>query len=401
VNSSTISGNSAGDGGGIFNWGDATIANSIVAGNYGSSPDIESRGQSSPTLTIERSLIGSNEGTELSEAPLGSPDANGNFIGGPVGGVIDPRLGPLADNGGPTWTHALLPRSPAIDAGDPLAVAGSDGVPLFDQRHAPFLRTAGGRIDIGSFESQIAPVDFNHDSQLRCDDVDALVAAVIDGVNPPEFDLTTDDIVDQADLDVWLALAGLENLPSGAAYMKGDANLDGKVDASDLSVTASNWQDAAGWCGGDFNSDGVANANDLNELAVNWLQDVSGEVAAAAAHTRAPRAPLANTAVLSDRHSSGLRAFTKARRTPRTVEGSSAETYTVRDSLIGDNRGINHSQVPVASPASGELIGRPVGGVVDRLRARDRFAQNNQARWLWTELVDDLLGSDVDDWRRG
>jgi hypothetical protein len=40
---------------------------------------------------------------------------NGNIVG------VDPALvlGPLADNGGPTKTHALLPNSPAINAGDP------------------------------------------------------------------------------------------------------------------------------------------------------------------------------------------------------------------------------------------------------------------------------------------
>jgi len=37
------------------------------------------------------------------------------------GGIIDPLLGSLADNGGPTLTHALLAGSPAINAGDPAA----------------------------------------------------------------------------------------------------------------------------------------------------------------------------------------------------------------------------------------------------------------------------------------
>ena len=62
-------------------------------------------------------------------------------------------LGPLADNGGPTFTHALLPGSPAIDAGDPAAVAGVGNVPLYDQRGFAFSRVAGGRIDIGAFEA--------------------------------------------------------------------------------------------------------------------------------------------------------------------------------------------------------------------------------------------------------
>ena len=57
---------------------------------------------------------------------------------------IDPMLGPLADNGGPTWTMALLPGSPAIDAGDSAAAPGTD------QRGFP--RPAGLAPDIGAFE---------------------------------------------------------------------------------------------------------------------------------------------------------------------------------------------------------------------------------------------------------
>ena len=49
-------------------------------------------------------------------------------------------------------THVLLPGSPAINAGDLNAVAGEEGVPLFDQRGEPFGRIVGGRIDIGAFE---------------------------------------------------------------------------------------------------------------------------------------------------------------------------------------------------------------------------------------------------------
>jgi len=57
----------------------------------------------------------------------------------------DPLLGPLADNGGPTWTHALLPGSGAIDAASP----GVD-VPAADQRGAP--RARGEAPDLGAFE---------------------------------------------------------------------------------------------------------------------------------------------------------------------------------------------------------------------------------------------------------
>src|SRR5213075_1699501 len=62
----------------------------------------------------------------------------------------DPVLGPLQENGGPTFTYALLPGSPAIDAGDPSFTPP----PFYDQRGAGFDRVVNGRIDIGSFEVQ-------------------------------------------------------------------------------------------------------------------------------------------------------------------------------------------------------------------------------------------------------
>ena len=62
---------------------------------------------------------------------------------------LDPALGPLAANGGPTYTLALLPGSPAIDAGD------AAGAPHFDQRGLP--RIVSGAIDIGADELQVLP----------------------------------------------------------------------------------------------------------------------------------------------------------------------------------------------------------------------------------------------------
>ena len=49
-----------------------------------------------------------------------SSDDGGGYLTGPGDQInTDPLIGPLQDNGGPTFTHALLPGSPAIDAGDP------------------------------------------------------------------------------------------------------------------------------------------------------------------------------------------------------------------------------------------------------------------------------------------
>jgi hypothetical protein len=64
--------------------------------------------------------------------------------------VADAMLGPLADNGGPTETHALLAGSPAIDAGSPDCPP-----PATDQRGV--LRPQGAACDIGAFESEATP----------------------------------------------------------------------------------------------------------------------------------------------------------------------------------------------------------------------------------------------------
>ena len=63
----------------------------------------------------------------------------------------DPLLGPLQDNGGPTPTQALLPGSPAINAGD------NDGCPAADQRGIP--RPQAGICDIGAYE-YVFPLKF-------------------------------------------------------------------------------------------------------------------------------------------------------------------------------------------------------------------------------------------------
>jgi uncharacterized MnhB-related membrane protein len=84
-----------------------------------------------------------------------SSDGAGGYLTGPGDQIYtDPLLGPLQNNGGPTFTHALLPGSPAIDAGDP----NFTPPPFFDQRGPGFNRVANGRIDIGSFEVQPAPM---------------------------------------------------------------------------------------------------------------------------------------------------------------------------------------------------------------------------------------------------
>ena len=145
IKNSTISGNSAGDGGGIFNRGAFT------------------------TLTIGDTILNASSGANISSEAtvhslgynLSSDDAHTLLNQSTDQNSTDPKLGPLRDNGGPTFTHGLFAGSPALDQGKNLSAATAD------QRGAGFPRTVddpsitnasgGDGTDIGSFEG-VQPV---------------------------------------------------------------------------------------------------------------------------------------------------------------------------------------------------------------------------------------------------
>src|SRR5262249_57269372 len=125
----TVSGNSANNGGGIANYGTATLINTIVAGNLaGSFPDV-----SGAVTSLGNNLIGATDGS------FGWVGAD---LTGSVAQPLDALLAPLGNNGGPTQTMALLPGSPAIDAGSNALAAGL----TTDQRGA--TRINNGTVDI-------------------------------------------------------------------------------------------------------------------------------------------------------------------------------------------------------------------------------------------------------------
>ena len=190
-------------------------------------------------------------------------------------GVIDPLLGPLADNGGPTQTHALLLGSPALDAGNSTLTTDQRGftrpVDLANVANV----TGGNGADIGAFElQQTSPsCDFDGDFDCDIDDIDAMVMEIAAGTNSSAFDLTGDGNVDLADRDQWLADAGALNLVSGNPYLLADANLDGVVDGSDFLTWNANKFTATGkWSQGDWNADGVTDGQDFLVWNVNKFQ---------------------------------------------------------------------------------------------------------------------------------
>ncbi|MDY6785808.1 MAG: DUF4347 domain-containing protein [Cyanobacteriota bacterium] len=177
---STVSGNSAeGNGGGIYSKDGGTITSSTITNNTAdSNGDGTGDGggllRDGGTFAISNSIIAGN----LDNSPMGNnihPDVSGDDINGDANNLIgditgatgtstigtgsdltgitniNQVLAPLADNGGATQTHALIPGSPALDAGD------NNEIPMgvtTDQRGAN--RILNTTVDIGAVEMEFA-----------------------------------------------------------------------------------------------------------------------------------------------------------------------------------------------------------------------------------------------------
>jgi hypothetical protein len=187
VYSSTIGSNVAGDnffccdgyGGAIYNAGSAVVFNSTIVANEAKNlgGGIFVRPGTDTFTLISHSTVAGNRGGGI--YCLGGDDVylrntivamnvqgdvrgvvisgGYNLIGNSNGASgfadtdilnVDPMLDQIKDNGGPTLTVALLPGSPAIDAGD------NADAPEWDQRGPGYPRIVNGRIDIGAFEVQ-------------------------------------------------------------------------------------------------------------------------------------------------------------------------------------------------------------------------------------------------------
>lgn len=170
---STISGNetTGGLGGGLFNFGRASLSNVTIASNHAAVAGggvavtgglLELRNTLIADNTVDSAagqvdvfdftaggsissqssnLIGNNTGATAAFPTATLPNANGDFVG-TAAAPIDPLLGPLADNGGPTLTQAISIGSTAIDNG---------GITSQETDQRGITRDLNG-VDIGAFE---------------------------------------------------------------------------------------------------------------------------------------------------------------------------------------------------------------------------------------------------------
>ncbi len=160
VRNCTIGDNDAQTGGGIYiDASLSVITHSTIAyniaqgGGDGGGLFIDT----SDTVIIRNTIVGENWAGFGSDIAGSITSQGHNLISDENGGSgydntdilnVDPMLDHLVDNGGLTPTRALLPGSPAIDAGD------NTDAPEWDQRGPGFPRIVNGAIDIGAFEVQ-------------------------------------------------------------------------------------------------------------------------------------------------------------------------------------------------------------------------------------------------------
>jgi hypothetical protein len=266
VSNSTLSGNTASasgsdvsaSGGGIYNFGTLTVSNSTLSGNTatGSGGGIYTRllGTQPVTLTnvtltanwagstgrggglvvssgspfLQNTLIAGNlngatgttrddvygalnaggdynligDGTGMTGLSNG---VNGNLVGS-AAAPIDPLLGPLQDNGGPTQTMALLAGSPALDAGDPAQLGAADqrgvvraggvNIGAYQASASTFVVTVSGTVTAGTpFDVTVQAVDifgqvaFGYRGAVTFSVTDPDPAVVL----PAEYTFTADD----------------------------------------------------------------------------------------------------------------------------------------------------------------------------------------------------------------
>jgi hypothetical protein len=217
VINSTLSDNTAmTSGGGVTNSGTLDLTNVTIAENnatFGSS--LANSGSATlKNVILKRGLNGANcQGTFAS---LGHNIANDDSCAGSLTEAGDlsgqsPLLLPLADNGGPTRTHALDEGSPALDGGD------DNGCPPTDQRGVP--RPQGAACDVGAYEvgepgpPELRQGDVNCDGNIDGRDLLRLLIREAGIAVPP--------------------IGGCPDIASGSPGF-GNVNCDDEVDIGDI-----------------------------------------------------------------------------------------------------------------------------------------------------------------------
>lgn len=242
VTQSLLTANSGGHGGGIaLTGGMMTVSNTTIAMNFstfGGALDV-----SGGSIAMTNCTLADNRGSALADGIFKSMGSvtltncimdnvfiqNNCFLVNPItsGGHnifsddscgpavmgdqvnTDPKLFSLADNGGPTWTQALMSDSPALDAGDATACSTA---PVSNQDQRGFLRPTDGdgdgtaHCDIGAFEAPACTSDHTP-PVINCATL-TLQAGANCQAQIPDFTSSVTDACDQTPTVVQMPVAG-------------------------------------------------------------------------------------------------------------------------------------------------------------------------------------------------
>jgi len=167
VNSTVSSNSSALEGGAILNEGSAAFTNTTIANNTASGGFAIS---TTMPMTLTSSIVAYSGGSgncagEIRDARYNMSNDDSCVLGDDLSFPhTDPILGPLQDNGGETWTHALLEGSLAIN-GIPIGLNECGTSITEDQRSV--LRPTAGKCEIGSFEIRVFSLVVSKDGNGR------------------------------------------------------------------------------------------------------------------------------------------------------------------------------------------------------------------------------------------
>ena len=245
ITNSTISGNSAtNQGGGVHNFAGlsviehSTITKNTAPGGQGSG--VASFGVIDTRTEVLSSIISANQGTDVDfvDEDFNSFDSKGyNLIGdgnataafnetGDQSGVGDPKLGALADNGGPTLTHALLAISPARDT-IPQGTNGCGTTFTEDQRGVG--RPQGSACDIGAFELTTITLNSTEDTTAndgKCTLREAITSANTDTASGAAAGECAAGSVSSSDV-IDIGVTGMVNLTGALPNLSSNLQIKG------------------------------------------------------------------------------------------------------------------------------------------------------------------------------
>jgi len=341
-----VSNVATGDGGGLFVLNNGpSITNSIVADN---SAAVDSDLGGDDNFDVTYSLI---------EVP-GMMNDNGNNITG-----VDPQLGPLADNGGPTETHLPSATSPALDAAN---LALTPGI-TSDQRGN--TRPGGAAADMGAVELNGGTFVFDP-TTYTVDENDGTVSLTVTrtgGTDPASVNYTTNDGTANAGSD-YTASSGTINFAAGQTSQSVVVGiLDDAATEPPETFTVSLTNPVGGTIG--TSNTATVTINDVENGSIQFssatytVSEDGGSLTVTVVRTGGATGTVSANYSTSNGSATAGADYTTTTGTVTFVDGDTSETFVVPilpDAIVEGDETFN---LTLTAPTGGATIGSPATAV--------------------------------------